>query len=355
MNAKNRLHNMEVEEISLVHRPANKQKFLIVKGMDGDETALEMVPRDEGGFTLVEKEEGVPPDTETQGAPTLKLTKDVKAGLLESATAALEKLTEFTKSLEAAEEVEKEEDVIGDVSSLIQGVKSTTEALTEKACATPPKKKKEPAMKAWTCPACGYEGEPGKNGECPKCGKTMIQKAADAHQALLDEKLAAVSTLASDIAKNAATMDAKDLNVKIEQLSSMGWKIREDAQVVNVSKADVAAELKTLTDEIDKMLPRGIEPGTREDLNAGAGTIPDGSGVPLMSAAEMFSKIEGLAQVMKLRDENEKLEKRIAELEEGIKKSKVTKSIGLPNSGPVEKRDNHGGFQGWPLDMNSKY
>jgi rubrerythrin len=316
MKAKNRLHNMEVEEISLVTRPANKQKFLIVKDEDG-EAAFEMVPRDAGGCTLVAKDEGVPADAvPVSGDVKYKLTKDIKAALIESTATALEKMTEFAKALDAAEEVDKGE-VPNNLRDSVKAISTATLAIAEKAGKKPEeeeedkgKGKDDEMKKVHMCPGCGYEGVPGRDGVCPKCGKPMEMKEEKQGQKPPKKPC-----------------DEEETPLK---------------------------QLKKLGDDIQKMLPRGIEPSTREDTNAGAGHIPEGSGVPLMSAEQFFANVNGLSEVMKtnasLVAKNEELKTKIVELEKQTSK-RVSKSVGQPNSGPVDSGSGSG-FGGWPLDMN---
>ena len=223
----NRLHNMEVEEISLVHVPANKCRFLVVKDADG-ETSLELVPKDTGGFTLVEKDEGVPADAvSAQEVKMIKLTKTDRDALLQDASTALEKLTALAKAIDEAEEV-KEGDVPESLSKQLDEMSAAVTDLQEKAKKKKPEEDEEEELKkAWTC-ECGYKGVPGKGGVCPECGKKMEQD-----------------------------------------------KAAEPTQQTKASETEIqAAELRGMSEALSKMLPRGIEPSDRKDINAGAGSVP---------------------------------------------------------------------------------
>jgi hypothetical protein len=90
-----RLHDMEVEEVSLVDRPANKRPFLVVKR--STEMGAEVIPDGNGGFTT--------------NVPTVKL--ELPKGMKEGLAGELEKLStlagELGKEVGKAKEVELEE------------------------------------------------------------------------------------------------------------------------------------------------------------------------------------------------------------------------------------------------------
>lgn len=342
-----RLDDIEVEEVSVVNVPANKKRFLIVKAADGD---YEMVPRPEGGYDLVKKGEGSG-DSGGSTEDPVKLTKKVKEALLKEATDALGKLTALTEALEGAEETDGAAIPEG-VTVQFEAVGKAVEALVDKAKVKvddKDKKKTEP-------PKADAEMDTEEK-------RDKIGKAAETHMALLNEKIEAIQTLAKDIADNAKAMDAKDLRTKLNTLESLGWKINSVAQVVNVNKSDTeteklvkAAEIRGMTEAmtiIEKMLPSGIEPSTDPTTNAGAGALPPDSGVPALSFEEMLGKIPGLADIAKrIEDLDEKVKKLKDDDKDG--KKKVTKSVGLPNSGEPTGAPAAPGFDGWPLDMNKE-
>jgi len=94
-------------------------------------------------------------------------------------------------------------------------------------------------------------------------GAETVGKMAEAHAALLSEKMEAIGKLASDIAQNAPSMDLKDLRAKLSQLESMGWKVGEVAEVVNVMKRDAtekAGEIpQGVKDAVKKVLREAVE------------------------------------------------------------------------------------------------
>lgn len=317
--AQNRLHNMEVEEVSLVNRPANKRKFLIVKGLDGSKTELEMIPRDEGGFQLIEKETEEETVEVAQDEARIKLSKGMKAALLEDASTALEKLTELTKTIDASEEVDGAE-MPDDIEKAIGEIGTAVTSLQEKAKKKKPKEEEEcKVAKAWVCPGCGYEGVPGKGGVCPKCGAKMemVEKAANEPNDTTEEAV-----------DNATTSDAN------------------------------LEALKELSEEVKKMLPRGISPSTREDINAGVGHLPPDSGIPGLTAEQMFAKIDGLSQVMKnlceIQDYKTTLDDRFSKLEKTIAESnrvRIGKDVGTGNSRQVDGVAKKANVV-WRSDMN---
>lgn len=68
-----RLSDMEVEEVSMVDRAANKKKFLVVK-RDGDQMTTQVHPDGKGGFTTAgdTTKAGAPPVPPAAGAPGKK-------------------------------------------------------------------------------------------------------------------------------------------------------------------------------------------------------------------------------------------------------------------------------------------
>lgn len=401
MTATNRLHNMEVEEISLVNVPANKRKFLVVKHLDGTSENLELVRQEGGGITLVSKgEEELPDDQSPAGLDGLKLSKEDKEALLTGAAGALERLTSLTKALDDAEE----EDGASVPDVVLQEIDAVGDLLGK---AKPPK---------WKCSKadCGYAGVPAKGGKCPKCGAKMelvkqdgeepdeedeeeqgkkkgedpaskadgkkkkpeedeesmekllehaatpegrekLGKAMDSHAKLLEEKLEAIMILAKGIAEGAKDMDPKDLREKLRQLEGLGWKLGEVAEVVNVGKAaapesDLAkARLAGFNEAVEllgKVAPVGA-PTDDQRINGGAGEHPPGTDPPPMSFEELMGKVPGLAEIAKRVEE---MEKKIG----GGGRSDVRKSVPAPRSAQPESRRTQVTKTTWPLDMNNE-
>lgn len=80
-------------------------------------------------------------------------------------------------------------------------------------------------------------------GETEKADEELV-KAATTHAALVKEKTEAVMKLAKEIADGAGTMSASELQDKINQLERLGWKIGDDAQVVQAMGGTAKAEAK---------------------------------------------------------------------------------------------------------------
>jgi len=84
--------------------------------------------------------------------------------------------------------------------------------------------------------------------------KTEIKKAAEAHKALLDEKITALKVLAD---KLGTATDVVEMNKIVSAINDISWKIGETADVVAVSKRDTAAIEKAhaaataLTEKLD--------------------------------------------------------------------------------------------------------
>lgn len=69
-----------------------------------------------------------------------------------------------------------------------------------------------------------------------------IVKAATAHAALLAERVAAIQKVAGLIAEGASTMSPQELRTLVNQLSDLGWKVNDVADVVNISKSEAGTE-----------------------------------------------------------------------------------------------------------------
>lgn len=398
MSATNRLHNMEVEEISLVNVPANKRKFLVVKHLDGTSENLELVRQEGGNITLVSKgDDELPDDQSPAGLDGLKLSKEDKEALLSGAAGALERLTSLTKALDEAEESDGAE--VPEV--VLQEFDAVGDLLGK---AKPPK---------WKCTKadCGYSGVPAKGGKCPKCGAKMelvkqdeeepeedeeekkgkgkaskaqgkkpdeeedeesmkklleqagtatgrekLGKAMDAHAKLLEEKLEAIVTLAKQIAEGAKDMDPKDLREKLRQIEGLGWKLGDVAEVVNVGKSAGATDVELAKarlagfNEAAELLGKVAPVGASTDdqrINGGSGEYPPGTDPPAMSFEEMMQKVPGMAGIAKRVSE---MEKKIG----GGARSDVRKSVPAPRSGQPESRRTQVTKTTWPLDMNNE-
>jgi len=84
-------------------------------------------------------------------------------------------------------------------------------------------------LQRYPAPSTKSEGEEGEE-------KQNVEKKADAHSAILAEKIAALGTLVAEI--NATDTGAADFQAKLDQMSSIIWSVREFATVVNVAKSE---------------------------------------------------------------------------------------------------------------------
>ena len=191
-NAKNRLRDLQVPDVDIVDRPANKRRFLIVKKEDG-------MPEETTGSEFSTGDIDIDLADPESGTPTPEPDADAKPDDADAAAA------------------------------------PGTDAAKPEGDAKP-----EDVAKA-----------------------EAIKKAAEAHAALLAEKLAAIKKLADEISTGAATMDPEDLRTKISQLERLGWKVGDVADVVSVSKSEGAAA-------VAKAIPTPVRDAVVKALREGA-------------------------------------------------------------------------------------
>lgn len=205
--AKNRLRDLQVPDVDIVDRPANKRRFLIVKkedGMSEETTGSEFDTGDIDVDLAADPESGTPP----AAAPA------TPAAPAEAAPAAP-----------------------------VAAEPGAAPAVT----ATPATATTEPTPEAIA-----------KAEE--------IKKAAAAHAALLAEKIDAIKKIADEIRTGAGTMDAKELKTKISQLERLGWKIDDPANVINILKAEGAED----ADDVAKAIPTPVRDAVVKALREGA-------------------------------------------------------------------------------------
>ncbi len=195
--AKNRLRDLEVPDVDIVDRPAIRRKFLIVK-----------------------REDGMPGEAEGSEFSTGDITVDLAADP-ESGT---ETPADDTPAAPATDDA------------------GTTPGPTADDAGTAP---------TATAPAATPATTDDQTPEAiAKAEREKVKKAAEAHAALLAEKIQAIQKIADEIRTGAGTMDAKELKAKIRQLESLGWKIDDPANVVNVLKSEGAG-----AEEVAKAIP----------------------------------------------------------------------------------------------------
>ena len=96
-----RLHDIVVEEVSLVDRAANKRKFLLVKRNESEMPATELQPDGQGGFNAPETSENTPPAPEgTEVA--LKMSPASKSAMLAKINGALKSLNALAAKVKNA-------------------------------------------------------------------------------------------------------------------------------------------------------------------------------------------------------------------------------------------------------------
>ena len=147
-----RLHDMVVQEVSLVDRAANKRQFLVLKREDESMAKVgeELKPDGNGGFTTAKTDEGAPTPPELPPAPaaptpvddaTAKvedspITPQVKQDVLRMLADALENLMTVATTVKAAQEDGGEEgnlpptvvEGLKSIGGLLQGVVERYEA-----------------------------------------------------------------------------------------------------------------------------------------------------------------------------------------------------------------------------------
>ena len=235
-----RLTSMDIQEVSLVDRAANKRKFLFAKREDAMPSAELKESTD--GTLVLEKDQGTPPDTVVGDvSKAISLPAAKKAELAPLAHKLVESALHFHNQVVGAQEVKEGAEVPSSLMDEAKAVKAASHALdvamfgqAQDGDATPSETAgqaqleggaEQPKSKATKGPMAKAEG-----------AETEIRKAAELHAKLLQEHVAAISMLADEIAK-AESMDTVDLNAKIRAMSELGWQLENVAEVVNVSKA----------------------------------------------------------------------------------------------------------------------
>lgn len=430
-----RLENMDIGEVSMVDRAANQKKWLLAKAEGNMATAT---LKDDGSGNLLLEDEGAESETttKTDGTPgaggaasqaagsgdggavkKMELTAAKKGELAPLADKLLEHALNMRNMVATAKEG-KSEDMPTEIAA---GLKALSAAFgeMEKACGAPEHKKpaKEGTPEAAAEAAAGKtktekEKEtppvvpPNATEEPDKDKKDKVGKAdAPTHQKLLDELTAKIVETAENVAKNAKTMDYKDLRAAVSKMEQMSWKMRSLSNVVSkavesITDEDLAelakgvvpdrlqkigrkmssknriqfqgalAKIKEQMDVLfqlyDKVLPAeanevkaeakkahslfkrvheslGLPPDVKD--NAGAGIWPNSPATSLADAGGPETKAT-MADVAKAEAAAEK--DRIEKREAGAVEPPATKD---PEPVPIVKDD---GGPGFPMDMNSQ-
>jgi len=309
-----RLLDMEVKEVSLVDRAANRRRFLLIKREEGMETPIgdEVIENENGELTT--EPESVPEDVDKAMGP---IPKGVKDSVLKVATEALSKLMGVVNKIKDAPttdeqidqpipaELMKECEAIGKLIMTIgekypsptsgraadtakaEGAEpESTEPETPADPQAPQAADTEKAVgaenKVCVCAKCGYE-EVGKAGEmctekvCPKCGAKMarkgveqeredaeMRKALDEVNAVADElrkALAAFSKPAPTPTPTAAPAVPAEVTTAIENVSKAVAAIPVlSQQIAGLSKTVGEQNQKIRALESSEPMPNSIQP-----------------------------------------------------------------------------------------------
>lgn len=281
-----RLTAMDIKEVSLVDRAANRRRFLFAK-REGIMTA-EVKDRGDGTLELVADQQ----QAEVQKydlAPTHK--EALEPSLHKLADQVLAMLNSVEASKEAAEGTQVPPEV-GDgleaIDGMVKEIRGTLqlaakpmgdekkpeedavpEVYPEPEAAKQEAQKAQPGSvgKVCVCPKCGYEmkGDAGAQctGEtCPKCGAKMVRKEegsadvgkASVHGQLAAELLDALGKAAADIKDNAASWDSRQLDEKLDAMYDLGSQLRRALRATTlIGKADVDALLAGDVGAVEKI------------------------------------------------------------------------------------------------------
>lgn len=252
-----RLTNMDIGEVSLVDRAANKRKFILAKREDTMPTGTELKENQDGSLVLEKdqgadtsadsKDKGTPPDApppeEVDKAIDLPAAK--KAELAPLAHKLVEAALHFHNQVVGAKEVKEGGAVPDTLAEEAKAVKAAAGELNQAVFGqadgdaapsdTAGEAQVEEDGKGGAGSASPAQSGKSKTTKVDKADEVKIRKVAELHAKLLQEHLDAITTLADEIAK-AESLDLDDLNDKIRAMSDLGWKLEDVAQVVNVSK-----------------------------------------------------------------------------------------------------------------------
>lgn len=253
-----RLHDMVVQEVSLVDRAANKRRFLLTKRGEGmaTEQGAELKPDGEGGLTEVGK--GAAPNADGDAAPVSKVAS--AKPLLDKLTALADKAKALKPDDEAAlwDLAEKLEEVSEGLEHLAHG---TAKAKGEEPDEDDEKKRKAGKPFPGAAPPFGSPGNPPptKKGEEPddveKAGKKMsakrLGKLKEIHMALGDlikdvdiKETAAEPTAGPSIAKADAEVPeavAKALQASEATVTELRQQVaKQREQIEKLAKAQPA-------------------------------------------------------------------------------------------------------------------
>lgn len=332
-----RLHDMLVQEVSLVDRAANQRKFLLLKREESSMPApTELTPDGNGGFVSVEtgvaKDEVTPEaDAQAGGDGDGEQTKDgegdasvskieidatVKQDVLRMLTEALESLMAIGQAVNEADEGGPEGALPVELVDGLKSVGGLLGGIAERYTGEVSEESSEDDAGDGAPAAESEEQVAARDNEATEKGEDDVLKAL-AHAANV---LKPVQT-----AKAGRKMSKTRLD-----------KLRETVRALNELLADVDPE------PAEQATAKG--PGKKKPMGTKA---DDGS-----------TKKDAPAEVSKIAE----LQKSLDSLQATVKKDRATiarleKNVGLPNSLPVESggtaAPTGSGKVSWPMDMNA--
>lgn len=337
-----RLHDMEVQEVSLVDRAANKRTFLVVKrdtGELGGGTNVELAPDGKGGFVPVQKDAptadahpAVPAPPPPAGAkqppaappaagakPPLSISADAKAAMEAGLHAAVTQLTAYLTQLQGTQPDPAAQGAPPEAQQALQAVAESLMTLGG---------------------AKGPPAPPGTPAKAPPSTQGAAAAAADAGKetakSMSGELQKSIDGIRSDLEKVGAKMSKDRLSRFTEAVSKL---------------QDVLKELVGIEAEgVDKALPPPPAPGKRP--------VPAAAMAPTPALKSDLSP-EATAAI-------QALEKQVGELTTITKRQgeelqvveQLRKRVGGSNAIPVES-DRIATQKGrddviWPRDMNDR-
>ena len=334
VDAVHRLHDMVTEEVSLVDRPANKRKFLVVKNEKGTNmpAGAEVVAGANGQLTAA----GQAP------APTAKASISLTAGAKEALAAVLadclENLTAASEAIDGATVVELDEEMDpGEVGDMLM---ECAEAL-------------EDAMYALAGPEAPPEAEaesapPGAG--TVEAGSTMIAARAPA--------------LA--FGKRLAVRQAKRVIAKAEAAQIIGTTIQKYGRKLKKERAmRLQQAMGLLSSVLHEVMPAVVQasggvvdkgapppPPKDEEVDPKTGkpkkkpVVPAAGGTAPPSAATKSEVEEVTKRVASLEGELKKSHEQLAMLRKNVTPSNAT-AVERTTAPPVQDDFS------WPMDMNS--
>jgi len=366
-----RLRDIEVEEVSVVDRAANKRKFLVVKR--GENMGAEVTKTSDGSMT-----------TRTP----IKMRTEWREALVETAADALERLATIVETAKSAVECDDDDltfptDIAGEITSIAEAI-SDLPVMFSKQMTTAQINDLPDAAFAIVKPG-GSKDDDGKT--VPRSLRVFPHhrsnvKDPSEHSSLdvphLRNALARLSQAdltAEERAKVKAHLEAHADAV----LASRGGdpslvkgnestsKADDDDGRTDIDKAHWMSTFKELFDQLKtvvedaKRAPQDA-PNTRGP-NVGSGVQPDPDATA--RADQFFAEIPGLKDLMKsiqgMTETVQTLSKSIGDIKTDVSKqaskiSKLETGIDEPASRQPDRTETAKGDDGvtWPLDMNRK-